>query len=164
MAPTFEKVFRGLGCSPAVAKRCAEKVGPTYLDRRSWKVFPDVFETLGTLESQGWTHWILSNHVPELEDIVEDLGLMAWISKVITSGLTGFEKPNPRAYSVAIDQASKYEAVWMIGDSFTCDYEGPRKVGIPSVLVRKPESGATPFAEILLDVIPILASPSGAGV
>ena len=163
ITPLFENVFRNLGCSSSVARECAKRVRPTYLDRKFWKMFPDVRNVLGDLSQQGWTNWILSNHVPELRDLVLDIGLGEIVSKVFTSALTGYEKPHPMAYRIALEEAASPETVWMVGDSLVADYQGARKNGIPSILVRNHAEGVEFFAENLWDAATILNSQRMAG-
>ena len=148
MMPQFERVFGELGCSPSVALQCAMLVRPTYLRRASWRAYADV-GALGKLTEAGWTHWIVSNHVPELKELVRDLGLEAFVTEVFTSALTGYEKPHPDAYRAALDKAGELEAVWMVGDSLAADYLGPQNVGVPSVLVRNEAEEAGLYADTL---------------
>ena len=155
MTPYFERVFSHLGCNSEVAHYCARLVRATYLESSYWNVFADV-GVLARLAELGWTHWILSNHVPELKDLVRDLGLATHITRVVTSALTGYEKPHPQAYRVALDMAHGLEAVWMVGDNFVADYQGPRNIGIPSILVRNYVEEADLFAETLWHVAKII--------
>ena len=108
------------------------------------------------LAEMGWTHWTLSNHVPELKELVRDIGLATRVTEVLTSALTGFEKPNPLAYRVALDLAQGPEVVWMVGDNFVADYLGPRNIGIPSILVRNYVEEADLYAETLWHVAKII--------
>ena len=157
MAPYFERVFRNLGCDSGEARYCTNLVRSTYLDFSFWRAFDDV-EVLRALGQLGWTHWIVSNHIPELEDIVNRLGLSAHVTRVYTSGLTGYEKPHPLAYKAALDRAISLEAVWMVGDNFVADYEGPRLSGVPSILVRNNVKGAALNAHDLWEVAAIIES------
>ena len=155
MTPYFEKVYRDLGCSSSVARNCARLVRTTYLDRASWRVYADV-AALGRLTEMGWTHWVVSNHVPELKELVGDLGLGAHVTEVFTSALTGFEKPHPQAYRIALDMAPELEVVWMVGDNIVADYQGPRNIGIPSILVRNYVEEADLYAETLWRVAELI--------
>lgn len=162
MTPLFGRVFGDLGCSPSVALQCATLVRPTYLRRASWRAYADV-GALQKLTEAGWTHWVLSNHVPELKELVRDLGLGAHISEVFTSALTGYEKPHLDAYRVALDTAPELEAAWMVGDSLVADYRGPRNIGVPSILVRNEAEGACLHAETLWRAAELIESQSAIG-
>ena len=45
----------------------------------------------------GWRQAIVSNHCPELETLVDGLGIGAFFDKVYSSTCTGYEKPHPRS-------------------------------------------------------------------
>ena len=49
------------------------------------------------MKSEGYRMIILSNHVPELPQIVCDLGLTDAFEAVLGSAQTAVEKPHPRA-------------------------------------------------------------------
>ena len=73
------------------------------LDGSSWSVFEDVVPALSKLRLDGWSHAILSNHLPELEDLVIDLGMGDLVDVVVTSARIGYEKPHPMAYRPGLD-------------------------------------------------------------
>jgi putative hydrolase of the HAD superfamily len=125
------------------ASRVLSAVPTEYTRRDRWSVFPDVLPALERLSSEGWRHVILSNHCPELPDLVGALGLSRHFDAILTSALTGFEKPNPAAYSLALHAAGEPEKVWMVGDSAEADVAGAARCGIPGILVRRPAPGMT---------------------
>jgi putative hydrolase of the HAD superfamily len=49
------------------------------LDPRAYSLFEDVVPVLTALSAEGWRHVIVSNHVPELADIVAGLGISAYL-------------------------------------------------------------------------------------
>jgi FMN phosphatase YigB (HAD superfamily) len=83
----------------------------------------------------GWRHAILSNHVPELPSMVSGLGLSHLIDVVFTSAATGYEKPNPRAFEIALEACGWPSESWMVGDNPIADIAGAEAFGIPAVLV-----------------------------
>jgi putative hydrolase of the HAD superfamily len=91
---------------------------------------------LVALKKAGWRHVILSNHVPELSDIVNGLRLSPYIDDCISSGATGYEKPNPQAFKLAIFKAGNPETAWMVGDNLLSDIRGAEAMGIPAILVH----------------------------
>ena len=72
---------------------------------------------LTQLRELGWRHVVLSNHVPEFEEIVICLGLDDLLDTVITSATTGFEKPHPEAFAAGRRAAGDASTVWMVGDN-----------------------------------------------
>ena len=72
---------------------------------------------------------ILSNHVPELRSIVDGVGLGSLIDQVYTSAVTGYEKPNPESYRIALG-SDPPEECFMVGDNVDADVLGAeRKLG-----------------------------------
>jgi putative hydrolase of the HAD superfamily len=79
---------------------------------------------------------IVSNHAPELSDLVSGLGLGAHVSEVITSARCGYEKPHPAIFDLARRAAGNPDTAWMVGDNPIADIAGAARAGIPGVLVR----------------------------
>ena len=150
--PVFERAFEGIGSDASQARSMAREARAVYTDLERWALFDDVIPTLNLLASRGWRHVILSNHVPELGDIVRHLGLEAHVARVFNSAETGYEKPHPNAFQIVLDNSPDSEAFWMIGDNASADVAGARSVGIPGILVRKWHEGAEYFAEDLFQV------------
>jgi len=129
--------YIGVGCSLPVARHLALKAHQKYLDKSQWFLYEDVIPTLNALGTLGWEHAILSNHVPELSDIVAAIGLAPSIRMIFSSALTGYEKPHPQAFLQARAALGYPQTVWMIGDNIEADILGAQAVGIPAILVRK---------------------------
>lgn len=109
------------------------------MDCAAWEVFEDSIPALSLLREQGWRHAVLSNHVPELEELVGDLGLGSVIDVVVSSANTGYEKPHTMAYRSVLKVLGEVSRVWMVGDNPIADVVGAEKLGIPGILVRSPE-------------------------
>lgn len=102
LRPVFVRAFRAAGAEAKLADSCAGAVRSRYCDPRSWSVFPDRFHALRGLTEEGWSHVILSNHVPELNSIVRHLDLERFFIRVVSSAVIGHEKPNPMSYREAV--------------------------------------------------------------
>jgi putative hydrolase of the HAD superfamily len=113
------------------------------LDARAYALFDDVVPVLAALSAEGWRHVIVSNHVPELADVVAGLGIGAFFADVITSGLVGYEKPHAHMFQAAVRSAIPGAPIWMIGDNVECDCHPVRAFGAEAILVR----AATPAFE-----------------
>ncbi|MDR1127517.1 MAG: HAD hydrolase-like protein [Treponema sp.] len=81
---------------------------------------------------------MLSNHVPELNKIVENMGIQKYFKGVYSSGNIGYEKPNVQFYKRIFDETKldKKDCI-IIGDSYDSDIKGGEGIGIKSILVRK---------------------------
>ncbi|HUU69417.1 MAG TPA: HAD family hydrolase [Planctomycetota bacterium] len=141
LVPVFERAFASVGVPPAEAPGFAMYVRKTFLGVEHWHLFPDTVPSLSALADVGWTHWILSNHVPELGQLADGLGLGQLIQSVFTSARTGYEKPHPSAFEHVLRKTAPGSTVWMIGDSMVADVEGATKVGLSAILVRKQAAG-----------------------
>jgi putative hydrolase of the HAD superfamily len=129
-------VFQLLGYPSTRAKALARSVHRRYLEIDAWRTFDDTMPVLELLRDRGWNHVILSNHVPELSEIVAGLGLNSVIDTVITSAATAYEKPHPQAFAAALDMIGTRDRLWMVGDNPVADIQGAEAAGIPAILVR----------------------------
>jgi putative hydrolase of the HAD superfamily len=136
----------------AVARLGVPPVRYRYTDPASFRLFDDTLAALDQLADLGWRHVILSNHVPELPAILASLSLDGYFSDVVNSAVTGYEKPHPMAFRIAMERAGQPERAWMVGDNPVADVAGATAVGLPAILVRtRPPDGGrhiTSLAEV----------------
>lgn len=154
--PVLARAYEAEGYPAARAAELAAAAQRLYVDPATWTLFDDTLPTLERLSAAGWTHAILSNHVPELGHIVDGLGLRPHLATVSCSAETGFEKPHPQAYAAVLDELEPEEA-WMIGDNVVADVLGAEAVGIPAILVRSADARAARYADSLAGVAALLA-------
>jgi putative hydrolase of the HAD superfamily len=160
LRPLFAQAFRSIGLSPDEADRLSRKVRDVYADSSAWRLFDDTQPTLRQLAELGWTHCILSNHVPELPLILSHLGILGSFAAVVNSADTGYEKPHPEAFSQVLQVLREPQDIWMIGDSYETDIAGAQAMGIPGILVRKNHPQAAHCCSDLLGVIAVLQQGS----
>jgi putative hydrolase of the HAD superfamily len=147
--PQLARAYEAAGYEPARALELAFAAQRLYVDPDvGWALFDDTLPALERLSGAGWTHAILSNHVPELRLIVSALGLDELVSFVSCSAETGFEKPHEQAFASVLDPLRPAEA-WMVGDNVVADVLGAEELGIPAVLVRRPDPRAVRYADSL---------------
>jgi putative hydrolase of the HAD superfamily len=95
-------IARAIECASAIdeseARHLVRGLRAAYTDATGWQVFHDVRPALEQLRARGWTHLVLSNHVPELPELIDALGLSDLITAVHCSARTGVEKPHPQAF------------------------------------------------------------------
>ena len=144
--------YEGVGIEARRAAELAGRVRERYVDpTRVWELFPDTKPVLERLRDQGWRHVVLSNHVPELPAIAEGLGLTPLVDHIVTSAATGYEKPHPEAFRLALELCGAPDEVWMVGDNPTADVAGAEAAGIPAVLVRTQSDAAERIAADLYE-------------
>jgi putative hydrolase of the HAD superfamily len=134
----FAKAYAPHGYGPELAKLARRRYTTS-----GWRLYDDTLPTLRALRDDGYRHVILSNHVPELEQIVESLGLE--VDAIVNSAITGYEKPHPEAFAAGRRAAGDPDELWMVGDNPIADVQGAEAVGIPALLVRR--DGAMTLAE-----------------
>ena len=115
------------------------EVRSRYTDSSGWALYEDTIPVLRQLDDLCWRQIVVSNHVPELPEILCALGLGV-LDMVITSARVGFEKPHEGIFRYALDRVGGHirprDAIWMVGDSMPADIAGAAAVGIPGILVR----------------------------
>ncbi len=161
--------YEQAGISPEEARILATHAHRLYVDHTvGWTVVDGAAEVLGELSSLGWSHVILSNHAPELESIVEGLGLLPHFERVISSAGLGYEKPHPEAFAAALAGLAPGGEAWMIGDGYKADIVGAEAVGLPAIHVRRthpdarrPARDLRAAAEIIKNVSPAPAVRPG---
>lgn len=75
MQPCFEKAFNKLGLDSVRSTKFAKEIRHQYCSLNQWHLYPDSLESLEKLTLFGWNHIVLSNHVPELSQILDHLGV-----------------------------------------------------------------------------------------
>ena len=156
---TLSGALRKLGEPTETADRLAKEVRERYISIDRWKLFDDTIEALEAFTADGWCQIILSNHVPELPDIVESLGVDRFFERVLTSASIGYDKPHPEAFRSAINASRNgHLPMWMVGDNVEADIQGAQAVGLSGVLVRRRSDLPVTQADGLVDVVRIVTS------
>jgi putative hydrolase of the HAD superfamily len=155
LRPVLRGALDQAGVSHSVAESASKRFRAEYLRLDRWSVFADTRPALERLRRGGWRHAILSNHCPELPDLVRGLGLAEYFDVVLTSAAIGFEKPHPEAFACVMRELGSPESAWMVGDSAEADIDGARRAGIPGILVRRPAPGFdyAPDLAVAVDMI-----------
>jgi putative hydrolase of the HAD superfamily len=156
--PVFHGACLRAGIDEPVATAAARAFRSHYIDPARWTVFPDAVAVLEELAEAGWAHAIVSNHVPELEELIGALGLSGHFTAVINSALIGWEKPNPRIFEAALDRLGHPQQVWMVGDNPVADIAGAGALGIPGICVRPHTDGLRTSVRVILDGAPARSS------
>jgi len=153
----FEQAFLGIGINSIDVGFLAKQVRCVYPALTSWRLFDDVLPTLNHLSATGWTHLVLSNHVPELRQIIHFLELDKYISQIFNSAETGYEKPHRQAFMTLLAALDDMESIWMIGDSMESDILGANAVGLSGILVRKFHTKAEYYCPTLNQISEIIS-------
>src|SRR4030042_2644271 len=134
--PVLAGAVRKVGYGGEESSQVAELAQEMILDPRTYIPYDDALPVLKDLHEKGWRHFILSNNYPELPEVVSHQSFSDLITECITSGLVGYDKPNPGIFEYALDLAGRPEKVWMVGDNIKADVMGAEACCIPAVLVH----------------------------
>ncbi len=155
--PILAGACQGVGFGSRESDLLAKMAQEMMLRPDNYRLFDDTLPVLEGLNNRGWRHFILSNNFPELPDIIRQTPFYNLIAECITSGLVGYDKPNPGIFRYALDLAGHPERVWMVGDNIKADVRGAEAVGIPAILVRAPANEpVTYFATDLYEAAAII--------
>jgi putative hydrolase of the HAD superfamily len=157
LAPLFEKAYEAVGTHDAVVPSAAAQVRVRYCDPGGFRLYPDTVGALTALRRAGWRTVVLSNHVPELPEIVDGLGLGGLFDDVLTSATIGYEKPRPEAFCAALDGAVARDS-FMVGDNPIADVQGAESAGLNAILVRNPARAHLSAADVFGAAAIILGS------
>jgi putative hydrolase of the HAD superfamily len=123
---------------------------------RSMRAYAEVAEVLGALRDRGLTLAICSNWDWDLEEAIEAAGLAGLVDTTVSSAWVGARKPHPRIYDVVLERAGIEPAdALFVGDTWSCDVEGPRARGLRPVYVRRPHFGPDATAPVDHDTQPV---------
>jgi len=97
---------------------------------------PEAERVLGRLRAGGFGAGVISNSNGSVQGILEELGLARHLDFILDSAVVGVEKPDPRIFRMALDEANvaPAEAVY-IGDLYSVDVLGARGAGLQAILL-----------------------------
>jgi HAD superfamily hydrolase (TIGR01509 family) len=111
-------------------------------------VMPRVPEALARLRDLGLRLVVVSNSDGTVARSLEAAGLLPFMTQVIDSALVGYEKPDPRIFTAALERAGADPARTLhIGDLYHADVLGARSAGICALLLD-------PYGDWTLDDVP----------
>ncbi|MEK7879890.1 MAG: HAD-IA family hydrolase [candidate division NC10 bacterium] len=97
---------------------------------------PEAERVLGRLRALGLGAGVISNSNGSVRGILDELGLARHLDFILDSFVVGVEKPDPRIFRMALDEAkvAPAEAVY-IGDLYSVDVLGARGAGLRAILL-----------------------------
>jgi putative hydrolase of the HAD superfamily len=107
------------------------------------RAYEEAARVLNELRRRGFALAICSNWDWDLREAIESAGLTGTVDVMLSSAWVGARKPHPRIYAHTLDRlAVDPSEVLFVGDTWTCDVEGPRRAGMHPVYLRRPHFGA----------------------
>jgi putative hydrolase of the HAD superfamily len=136
----FIPIFQSFGLSEEKSKSLSLKVKDQYLDINKWHLYDDSLGALEKLKEIGYLQIIISNHIPELDKLVSDVGIDNYFVEIISSGITGYNKPNIKIFELTLKKIPINSKIVLIGDNYLSDIIGAQSAGIKCILVRSDNS------------------------
>jgi putative hydrolase of the HAD superfamily len=125
----------GLGPLPEAFFR---RLSELFMVTSHWHIFPDVYPTLVELRKRGLVLATLSNWVWNLPELLHALDLVRHFDFIAASARIGFEKPHPRIFEWALEQAGvRAEEAIHVGDHVDADVRGALAAGMSAVLIDR---------------------------
>jgi HAD superfamily hydrolase (TIGR01509 family) len=121
----------------ALAKELRPVLRPDGRASSLWKmVMPRVPEALARLRGLGLTLVVVSNSDGTVERSLEAAGLRPYFAVVVDSAVAGYEKPDPRIFTYALERSgASADRTLHIGDIYHADVLGARGAGIHALLL-----------------------------
>lgn len=164
----FDKVLEHAGIPPSTATRAALSVLHDYHRAENlWENVPgEVEPTLAALRELKLTLVVVSNANGRLRYLFDRVGLTAAFDVVLDSHEWGVEKPDPRLFQIALEQAGATAAETIhVGDLFHIDVVGARSAGLRDAVLLD-AAGLYPHVDCpriasLAELVPLVRSRNG---
>jgi putative hydrolase of the HAD superfamily len=119
---------------PGAAEELFERFG----HRETWRLYPEVRDTLERIAARGINLAVVSNWDSRLPALLRELGIRHYFGPILVSALEGYEKPDPRIFHAAAARAGvRPSQVLHAGDRELEDIEGARRAGCHGVLIER---------------------------
>ena len=131
------ELYNLAGCK--ITADAAEQAFQDYLDhyRRAWTVYPDVIPCLSRLKHLGLGVITNGDHEQQTAKL-KQIGIEQFFSVIITSGDTGYAKPDRRIFRAACAKANCEPAhCYYIGDLYEVDYLGSNAAGLNAIWLSR---------------------------
>lgn len=107
--------------------------------RYPYRMYEDAREILTCARALGCRNYLLSNNFPELDSVLERMGIRDCFEDVFLSSRLGYEKPRKEIFLLAQEMAGNSPVIFMVGDNPEADIRGAGEVGWHTVLVHAGE-------------------------
>ena len=128
---------------------CYRELHDHFARADSWRLLPGAVELFALLDEMGIVSGIASNFDSRLHGIIQNSQLKHHVRHVVVSSEIGWRKP-AREFFLHLCEITGLPAqnILMVGDDQENDVNGPRGIGMPSILVatRSPTGNATDLA------------------
>lgn len=162
----YASILQGLDKENKAAKygsyqEIAEQLYERFIIREGFMPpYDEVPATLKQMKELGLRLGVLSNYPTLLEDILKRHGIHHYFDFFVVSSMVGMEKPDPRIFALAIQQAGcPVEQILYIGDDPDDDLRGAHQAGLEMILIDRLDRMASvdcPRIQRLSEVLKLL--------
>jgi putative hydrolase of the HAD superfamily len=132
------KIIEGMGGTGDAVTACAAEVYEEWAACQHFFLYDDVAPALRQLAQRGLKLGLISNSHRCLASFQQHFELEGLIAAAVSSHEHGYMKPHPSIFEAALKlMGVDAEQSVMVGDSFTHDIEGARRVGMRGILVLR---------------------------
>ncbi|MFM7539562.1 MAG: HAD-IA family hydrolase [Planctomycetota bacterium] len=128
---------------------CYRELHDHFAQADSWRLLPGAVELLALLDELGIVGGIASNFDSRLHGIIQNSQLRRQVRHTVVSSEIGWRKPAPEFFLHLCEITGlPAQNILMVGDDQENDVTGPRRIGMPSILVapRSPSGNAPDLA------------------
>lgn len=129
------KMFMRCGLTQQEAESVYLKVREYLVAPENNPLYDDTKTVLETLRNRGYKHYLVSNNYPELDVLMDQLGLTEYFEAQVISGKIGFDKPRKEIYEYALELAGNPQDRYMIGDNLKDDVHGSKACGFKTIFL-----------------------------
>jgi HAD superfamily hydrolase (TIGR01509 family) len=133
----LETLFLLAGVPPEKLELVRNTLLALHLERHLWAgLQPGTVEALDRLRSAGYRLGVISNSDGRAAEGLAAAGILDRFEVVVDSQLVGFEKPDPRIFTTALERMGLGpEQALYVGDIYEVDVVGARRAGLDVILV-----------------------------
>ncbi len=115
-----------------------DRVYDKFRDSQGWMLFPETLDVLKALKQLRLKLGIVSNFDTRIYSVIESLGIREFFDAVTLSSETGYSKPDPEIFEVAVRALDVTPAVvLLVGDSLHDDIEPALQAGLSAILIDR---------------------------
>ena len=135
--PYFAALLEELAVDASIATQLLQRFNAAHVQDNLWRVMmPSTPQVLTELRDRGLTLGVVSNADGRIASILGNCGIEQFFDVVIDSHFVGVEKPDPRIFQLALEQAkTQAERAIFVGDIYGIDVLGAERAGIRPLLL-----------------------------
>lgn len=133
----FYEKYLELGIPEETAHKAAAGVHQEIIDPSRYQLYEDAVWALEESKRRGYRNYIISNNYPEMDVVLEKIGILSYFDDLVVSAIVGIDKPDPGIFKIALEKAGYPSDCWMIGDNPRADMQGAKAQGMHTILVHR---------------------------